>query len=68
MIATFFSNPAEGEVVAAHRVHPQQRPARRRAELHDHLEPLRAPRLPVQPNGPTDEQAKTVKTTAGRVR
>ena len=32
--------------VAPHRVHPQQRPAGRQAELHDHLEPLRAPRLP----------------------
>ena len=38
--------PDQGRDHAPHRVHPQQRPARRRPELHGHLEPLRAPRLP----------------------
>ena len=35
-----------GRGVAADCVHPQQRRRRRQAELHDHLEPVRAPRLP----------------------
>src|SRR5581483_11795843 len=32
--------------LAAHRVRPLQRPAERQAELHDPVEPLRAPRVP----------------------
>ena len=36
-----------GRGLQAHGLHPQQRPQRRQAaELHDHLQPLRPPRLP----------------------
>ncbi len=38
--------PQGGRGLAAHGVRPQQRPRQERAELHDHLEPLRASRLP----------------------
>ncbi len=38
--------PRRGLRLAAHRVRPQQRPARQPAELHDPLEPLRPSRLP----------------------
>ena len=40
------ARPRAGRGLAAHGVHPQQRPARRRAKLHDPLEPLRPSRLP----------------------
>ena len=38
--------PEAGLRLPPHRVRPQQRPARQPAELHDHLQPLRASRLP----------------------
>ncbi len=47
VIASYLANPTAGEVSAAHRIRPEQRPRRvGRAELHDPLQPLRAPRLP----------------------
>ena len=47
VITTFTGNKRQGEVSRAHGLHPEQRADRRQgAELHDHLQPLRPPRLP----------------------
>ena len=67
MITTFVEEPGRGRGLAPHRVHPQQRPARRQAELHDHLEPLRAPRLPGAAERPVDDdQKKEIDDKAGQ--
>ena len=47
--------PGAGCRLTPYGVHPQQRSAERPAELHDHLEPLRAPRLP----GAAERAART---------
>ena len=46
LITTFIVEPGAGRRLAPDGVHPQQRLPRQAAELHDPLEPLRAPRLP----------------------
>ena len=60
MITTFIERARGGRGLAAHRLHPQQRPARAAAELHDPLEPLRAPRLP----GAAERPRSTTSTTS----
>ena len=52
------ARPRAGRGLAAHRVHPQQRPPRRRAELHDPLEPLRPSRLPGAGERPAVRRAE----------
>ena len=54
LVTTYTSNPEAGVRLAPDGVHPQQRVPRQPAELHDHLEPLRAPRLP----GPAERAAR----------
>ena len=53
---TFIRDPTEGEVSRRDGLHPQQRPrSTDAAELHDHLEPLRPPRLPGAAERPVAE-------------
>jgi hypothetical protein len=55
VIATYLSTRSWGGEPAT-RLRPEQRAGGLgRAELHDPVQPLRPPRLPVQPNGPIDE-------------
>ena len=46
VIATFMRDPAQGEVSRRTAYIRNNGPTDKRPELHDHLEPLRAPRLP----------------------
>ena len=66
MIATFLENPDQGEVWRRTAYVRNNGAGQNGAELHDPLQPLRAPRLPgAAERAARHEQTKTVKTKTG---
>ena len=64
MVTTFVEDPSQGEVSSRTAYIRNNGLLERPAELHDHLQPLRPPRLP----GPAERPASTTRTREGRQR